>query len=209
MTNRSCPTVKPDGLHDDSLPAVLRIPDSYQDMKGSAWQEWLMNHKKFRFDTPDGKFTAYKSQGYWKAQRRVNGKLRGQHLGQSHDLIFSKLDEIARKLGLRPANYEKAKIRPSRHSPKELRELQSHKKHETRDRFGCTTIEDYQLTIEEHIEDKQRMRDEIKKLKQRELTPQKCDHILNHIGLSKGSPQYQWLERELIKAFGGDWRNQI
>lgn len=208
MTKPSCPTVRHDGLHDKELPAVLKIPSSYQEMKGSAWEEWLMNHRKFRFDTIVGTFSAYKSQGYWKAQRRVNGKLRGQHLGQSHELIFPKLDAIARKLALRPANYEKAKVRPSRYSSEELAEIQSHKKHETKHRFGCTTIEDYQLTIEQFIDERRMLKAQIKELKQRELTPQKCDRILN-IGLPKDSPQYQWLKRELIEAFGGDWRNQI
>jgi len=209
MANHSCPTVKHDGLHDDSLPAVLKIPDSYQDMKGSGWEEWLMNHRKFRFDTIAGTFSAYKSQGYWKAQRRVNGKLRGQHLGQSHDLIFSKLDTIARKLALRPANYEKAKIHPSRYGSEELAELQSHKKDEIKHRHGCKSIEDYQLCIDQHLEDKQRMRDRIRELEQRELTPQKCDRILNYVGLSRGGIHYLMLEEKLIEAFGGDWRNRI
>ena len=69
--------------------------------------------------------------------------------------------------------------------------------------------EDYLLTTEQLIEDRQRMRGRIRELEQRELTPQKCDRILNHIGLNLGDIHYLMLERELIKAFGGDWRNRI
>ena len=69
--------------------------------------------------------------------------------------------------------------------------------------------EDYQLTIKQLIKDKLMMRARIRELEQRELTPQKCDRILNYIGLRRGNIHYLMLERELIKAFGGDWRNRI
>jgi hypothetical protein len=36
-----------------------------------------------------------------------------------------------------------------------------------------------------------------------------CDRLLNYIGLSRGDIHYLMLERELIEAFGGDWRNRM
>lgn len=97
----------------------------------------------------------------------------------------------------------------NRYGSEELAELQSHKKNETKHRFGCQTVEDYQLTIEQLIEDKQMMQDKIRLLEQRQLTPEKCDRVLNYIGLSRADIHYLMLERELIEAFGGDWRNRM
>ncbi|MDY6888988.1 MAG: hypothetical protein SVV88_15305 [Pseudomonadota bacterium] len=206
MNKPSCPTVKHDGLHDEELPAVLKIPSSYQEMKGSAWEEWLMNHRKFRFDTPDGKFTAYNSQGYWKAQRRVNGKLRGQHLGQSHELIFSKLSAIARKLALRPANYEQAKVRPSRYRSEELTELKSHANCETEQQAMSQTVEVLKKERDDYRKKIDMLLNRIEELESQVLTPEKCDRILATLRVGRQSPLFKRVSKLLVEIYGHSWK---
>lgn len=206
MTKPSCPTVKHDGLHDEELPAVLKIPSSYQEMKGSAWEEWLTNHRKFRFDTPDGKFTAYNSQGYWKAQRRVNGKLRGQHLGQSHELIFPKLSAIARKLALRPANYEQAKVRPSRYRSEELTELKSHTNCETEQQAMSQTVEVLKKERDDYLQRVDILLNRIEELERQVLTPEKCDRILAALRVGRQSPLFKRVSKLLVEIYGHSWK---
>jgi chromosome segregation ATPase len=99
MATKESPTVKEDGLHASGLPGVLALPHERAKVQSSGWHEWLIQHSKFRFDTAKGSFTAFKSsKGYWTAQRRVDGNLRHQYLGESHTLTYETLEETAQIL---------------------------------------------------------------------------------------------------------------
>lgn len=103
-TKFKAPLADIDGLHAEGYPAPIRI--------GSlAWIEWLERNRQFRFQCgSEAKFTAYKSaKGYWTAQRRYNGKLRHEYLGDSRLLTWEKLQAIAVKLNMRDMNYWREK----------------------------------------------------------------------------------------------------
>ena len=95
-----------EGLHLPGLP-IIPIPSTRAGIENTSWGIWLNSNRKFRCDLGKGlTFTAYKSKGgYWAAQRRVNGKLRNLYLGQSHDLIFPRLWEIAREISVPDSEY--------------------------------------------------------------------------------------------------------
>ena len=75
-----------------------------------AWFEWLASAKAFRYECPDGHFTARSelaSHGrggwYWKAYRRSGGKLRRAYLGPSAHLTEERLRQAAAVLARPPA----------------------------------------------------------------------------------------------------------
>jgi len=106
MKNTLAPIVTLDGLKDSTLPAVMGIPRTRAEMPKSGWLNWLECHNRFKFESPFGKFTAYKSKkGYWAAQRRVNTKLRHEYLGSSIDLTYELLDQTARKMNMGNSAY--------------------------------------------------------------------------------------------------------
>ena len=103
-TKFKAPLADIEGLHAEGYPAPIRIGSP-------AWTEWLEQHRQFRFQCgSEAKFTAYKSaKGYWTAQRRYNGKLRHEYLGDSRQLTWEKLQAIAVKLNMRDMNYWREK----------------------------------------------------------------------------------------------------
>jgi hypothetical protein len=110
MKNSLAPMVTLDGLTDPTLPAVMNIPRTRAEMPKSGWLDWLECHTRFKFESPFGKFTAYKSKkGYWAAQRRVSSKLRHEYLGSSSDLTYELLDQTARKLNMGDSAYWREK----------------------------------------------------------------------------------------------------
>ena len=67
-----------------------------------AWFEWLLTADTFRYDGPDGHFTARKEPAslgrrgsYWKAYRRSGGRLRRAYLGASARLSQDRLAKAA------------------------------------------------------------------------------------------------------------------
>lgn len=167
MTTKESPTVREDGLHSSDLPGVLAIPHEKAKVQSSGWHDWLVTHSKFRFETPSGSFTAYKSEkGYWTAQRRMDRKLRHQYLGESHTLTYETLDEAARTLGA-PDYWDKHvsnKGRP-READKELKQ-ESHTSYETN------------LTQEEIAI----LREEVQRLKQRNTYLENENRRLEKVG---------------------------
>ena len=90
---RAAPRVQ-DGLltpadGDPSRPIAVGAP---------AWFAWLAGAASFRFQCPQGDFTARKEQAghgrggrYWKAYRRRDGRLRRVYLGRDADLTLARL----------------------------------------------------------------------------------------------------------------------
>jgi len=110
MKNTLAPFVTLDGLKDPTLPAVIGIPRTRAEMPKSGWLDWLECHTRFKFESPFGKFTAYKNKkGYWAAQRRVSSKLRHEYLGSSSDLTYELLDQTARKMNMGHSAYWREK----------------------------------------------------------------------------------------------------
>jgi hypothetical protein len=110
MKNSLAPIVTFDGLSDPTLPAPMSIPRTRAEMPKSGWLDWLECHTRFKFESPFGKFTAYKSKkGYWAAQRRVSTKLRHEYLGSSSDLTYELLDQTARKMNMGNSAYWREK----------------------------------------------------------------------------------------------------
>ncbi len=110
MKNSLAPIVTLDGLSDPTLPAPMSIPRTRAEMPKSGWLDWLECHTRFKFESPFGKFTAYKSKkGYWAAQRRVSTKLRHEYLGSSSDLTYELLDQTARKMNMGNSAYWREK----------------------------------------------------------------------------------------------------
>ena len=90
---------------------ILTIWDHELDRKiealtlgGSDWFDWLENPatKSFRYESPEGVFTAIKERrsGHfvWYAHRRLTGALKRIYLGKSENLTVKKLLETAHKL---------------------------------------------------------------------------------------------------------------
>src|SRR4051794_17084083 len=68
-----------------------------------AWYAWLEEHNSFSFVTGEGAVTVRKERGrpsgwYWKAYRRVAGKVRTAYLGRSANLSLARLDTAAATL---------------------------------------------------------------------------------------------------------------
>jgi hypothetical protein len=61
MKNTLAPIVTLDGLTDPTLPAVMSIPRIRAQMPKSGWLDWLECHTRFKFESPFGKFTAYRT----------------------------------------------------------------------------------------------------------------------------------------------------
>ena len=103
-TKFKAPLADIDGLHAEGYPVPIRIGSP-------AWTEWLECNRQFRFQCgATAKFTAYKSlKGYWTAQRRYNGKLRHEYLGNSRHLTWEKLERTATKLNMRDMSYWREK----------------------------------------------------------------------------------------------------
>lgn len=185
MTTEQSPTVKEDGLHSVELPTVLAIPHERAKVQSSGWHDWLVNHSKFRFKTPSGSFTAYKSdKGYWTAQRRVDRKLRHQYLGESHTLTYETLDETARILDS-PDYWHKHvsdKGRP-READKELRR-ESHKEYET-------NLSHEEITI---------LREEVQRLKQRNSYLENENRRLEKVGADYSQDTFNALREKHQKA---------
>jgi chromosome segregation ATPase len=143
MKTKESPTVREDGLHSSDLPGVLAIPHERAKVQSSGWHDWLLTHSKFRVEISSRSFTAYKSEkGYWTAQRRKDGKLRHQYLGESHTLTYETLDETARILGA-PDYWNKHvsdKGRP-READKELRQESHNKPYETKTNISLSQPE--------------------------------------------------------------------
>jgi hypothetical protein len=118
MNKPKAPLVNLTGLHEEvcSKPIVIG---------SKRWHDWLNKHHKFHFECGDtAKFTAHKStRGYWSAQRRVNGKLRHQYLGDSSSLTWDILEAAARKMDLPEQTYWQ-QIYPQ---PVEVDKKKSHK----------------------------------------------------------------------------------
>jgi hypothetical protein len=100
MKKPKAPLVNITGLHEKAHPKPIAIGSK-------GWHDWLNKHHKFHFECGDtAKFTAHKStRGYWSAQRRVNGKLRHQYLGDSSSLSWDILEAAARKMNLSDSAY--------------------------------------------------------------------------------------------------------
>ncbi|MEO6892859.1 MAG: tetratricopeptide repeat protein [Ktedonobacteraceae bacterium] len=69
------------------------------------WYAWLANASAFAFTSPNGGFTARKERAgnqrggwYWKAYRKVRGKLSSAYLGKSESVTLERLCAVARKL---------------------------------------------------------------------------------------------------------------
>jgi len=127
MKITQAPLVTLDGLHDPTLPALMSIPKTRTQISKSGWLDWLERHDRFKFESPSGKFTAYKSsKNYWTAQRRVHGKLRHEYLGASGDLTYHLLDQTAKKMNMPDSAYWRQKY-PEPQAEQKLN-VQSHKK---------------------------------------------------------------------------------
>lgn len=77
-------------------------------IESPAWFAWLENANSFTFRSDKGHFTAHKSRAgnrrggsYWRATRRVHGRLYSFYLGSSAKLSFQALYDAATELTLR------------------------------------------------------------------------------------------------------------
>jgi hypothetical protein len=212
MTNSKAPLANILGLHLPEYPVPIRIGSP-------GWINWLECNRKFRFECDySAKFTAYKSdKGYWTAQRRYNGKLRHEYLGDSRHLDWDKLESVAKKLNmgdsaywndkypspvltalnngrspsLIPDNYETV-AQPSLKtqadiSPEALDELIKER-------------DDYRDTVDALIGDCERYQKRIKELEAK-LTTEKRDQILAALGVGKQSDLYKRVKSLLEQVF--------
>lgn len=66
------------------------------------WFDWLGEQESFAFRSAEGSFTARRSKSgrycYWKAYRRLGGRLASVHLGRGDALTLARLTDAARKL---------------------------------------------------------------------------------------------------------------
>ncbi len=203
MAQRTSPLATIEGLHLEEYPVPIRIGSS-------AWTEWLERNNRFRFECDfNAKFTAYKSnKGYWTAQRRYNGKLRHEYLGDSRHLSWDKLAETARKLNMGDSAYWNEKY------PSPILSGQNGKRshsliaenyetlNQTTPRLGDKTVanesmeeliqerDDYRDTVDALLGDCQRYQQRIKELEAK-FTMEKRERILSALGVGKQSPLYQ------------------
>lgn len=66
----------------------------------AAWYTWLAEANAFRYEHAQGSYGARRERfqrggSYWKAYRRVAGKLRRAYLGRSEDLVIERLERAA------------------------------------------------------------------------------------------------------------------
>ncbi len=94
MARFDLPLVREDWLVLSGSELVSRIQISTPD-----WYDWLQNAASFTFESNLGTFTARKEQvrgkGYWKAYRKMGGKLYQVYLGKGEDLTVERLQEAA------------------------------------------------------------------------------------------------------------------
>lgn len=177
----SAPQMKRDGLHLEGCSNPIPLGSQ-------QWLDWLQdsNNKSFRFEgqttghelSPDGKFvtfreltfTAVKSKNgkLWNAQKRVQGKLRGQYLGTPEELTWERMTEVA--LTLNSERYYSEGKRRGR-SPKGDDE-QSH----TEEIMRYKTVS---TPPSETCDEIEQLRAEVERLKQRE------SYLLDQLGLVK------------------------
>jgi hypothetical protein len=109
-------------MKDKSSPPLVkddRVVDTHVYVGTNVWfNHWLAdpNIESFRYECPEGSFTARRRKGdYWNAYRKVRGKLRQEYLGKSADLTQTKLIETARTLAMDNIEYWRMKYpRPDR-----------------------------------------------------------------------------------------------
>src|SRR3954454_5741033 len=63
-----------------------------------AWYEWLEHNHVFYFKNGYKGFTVRKSQEYWYAYKRKQGKLNGVYIGKAENISLERLNEAAHKL---------------------------------------------------------------------------------------------------------------
>ena len=80
----------------------IKVPPDADSILKSEWHQWLIDNRKFRFSHgSDVSFTAYKVKNEcWKAQRRINGRLRNKYLGVTGELHYARLLDIGHQLAL-------------------------------------------------------------------------------------------------------------
>jgi hypothetical protein len=210
MTQRRSPLATIEGLRLEEYPVPLRIGSP-------GWIDWLEKNNRFRFECDfDAKFTAYKSnKGYWTAQRRYNGKLRHEYLGDSRHLTWEKLEQTAKKLNMGDSAYWNDKY-PSPvltalnngRSPSLIKtdnyETVTSSSSLTRtnpisqEELGDLIKErdDYRETVDALIGDCERYQKRIKELEAR-FTVEKRDRVLAALGVGKQSHLYQRIKHLL------------
>lgn len=214
MVKRRSPLATIEGLSDPKYPAPIRIGSP-------AWIEWLESHDRFRFECDfDAKFTAYKSnKGYWTAQRRYNGKLRHEYLGDSRHLTWEKLERTAKTLNMGDSAYWNQKY-PSpilsgleeRRSPSLIKSPEYETVNQSSGESRKTSLmnqpideviqerDDYRDTVDALLSDCQRYQKHIKELESK-LSLQNRERILSVLGVPKQNPLYQRVESVLNQVF--------
>jgi hypothetical protein len=209
MAQRRSPLATIEGLQVEEYPVPLRVGSP-------GWIDWLERNNRFRFECDfDAKFTAYKSnKGYWTAQRRYNGKLRHEYLGDSRHLTWEKLEQTAKKLNMGDSAYWNDKYpSPILNGQSDRRSLSLiEPKYETVSsdslRGGEETVinqslseliqerDDYRDTVDALLGDCERYQKRIKELEAR-FTVEKRDRVLAALGVGKQSHLYQRI-KELL-----------
>jgi hypothetical protein len=210
MVQRRSPLATIEGLRLEERPVPLRIGSP-------GWIDWLEKNNRFRFECDfDAKFTAYKSnKGYWTAQRRYNGKLRHEYLGDSRHLTWEKLEQTAKKLNMGDSAYWNDKYPPpvlTALNNGRLPSLIKTDNYETVTSSSSLTQanpispealeelikerDDYRDTIDALIGDCERYQKRIKELEAR-FTVEKRDRVLAALGVGKQSHLYQRIKQLL------------
>ena len=209
MAQRRSPLATIEGLRLEEYPVPLRVGSP-------GWIDWLERNDRFRFECDyDAKFTAYKSnKGYWTAQRRYNGKLRHEYLGDSRHLTWEKLEQTAKKLNMGDSAYWNDKY-PSpildghngRRSPS-LIEPNYETVSNPSQQSGKDTVvnqsiseliqerDDYRDTFDALLADCERYQKRIKELEAK-FTIEKRDRVLAALGVGKQSHLYQRIKQLL------------
>lgn len=215
MVKRRSPLVTVEGLSVLEYPAPIRIGSP-------AWIEWLECHDRFRFECDfDAKFTAYKSyKGYWTCQRRYNGRLRHEYLGDSRHLTWEKLEQTAKTLNMGDSAYWNQKY-PSpilsdledRRSPSLIKPPEYETVNQPSGESRETPImnqpievliqerDDYRDTVDALLSDCQRYQKHIKELESK-LSLQNRERILSALGVPKQNPLYQRVKLVLDQVLG-------
>jgi hypothetical protein len=113
-------------MKDKSSPPLVqddRVVGTHVYVGTNVWfNHWLAdpNIESFRYECPEGSFTARRRKGdYWNAYRKVQGKLRQEYLGKSPDLTQTKLIETARTLAMDNTEYWRMKYPRPEQAPQE------------------------------------------------------------------------------------------
>lgn len=64
-------------------------------LESPSWKEWLHRHKRFHLVSGKNQVSVYKSNGYWVAQKRIEGKLRQKRLGNTQKLACTPWEALA------------------------------------------------------------------------------------------------------------------